>query len=303
MVFSKLNIFNKIRNYFPSTDRHDFEYTVDELVGMYKNSSDLIDNWHGQILTNEVLKYKTSDTIFILGSGPSINEITNEQWSHIKKHNSIGFNYWFAHDFIPTYYMFQGVDNTMLELLKDTNLKYKDIPFFLRGADIAKGRFDTNDNRINLLKNNPVYFVNCYPISSKCSIEISKLFKFVEALGFFSFNKISSFVPKFRGSLGLLISLSYQMGYKNIVLCGMDMKDSSHFWDNKNYEKLRYKYNLPSIVDTNLNTFTDEKYSSNTVPKYVYELDNWMLNNGNVELSVINKNTILYPKIKVYNGY
>ena len=28
-----------IRNYLPKTDRHDFEYTVNELIGMSVNSS------------------------------------------------------------------------------------------------------------------------------------------------------------------------------------------------------------------------------------------------------------------------
>ena len=291
-----------IRNYLPKTDRHDFEYTVNELIGMSENSSNLIANWHGKALSSEILKYKTSDTIFLLGSGPSINDISKEQWELIGKHNSIGFNYWFAHDFVPTYYMFQGADETMLELLKDTNSKYKNIPFLLRGADIAAGSLDTSDDRINLLKNNPVYYLNTYPISSKCSIEVSKLFKFVESLGFFTFNKISDFVPKFRGSLGLLISLSYQMGYKKIVLCGMDMKDSSHFWDSSFYNQLKDKYNLPSINDTNLNTFTDENHSPNTVPHYVYSLRDWMLDKHNVEISLINSNSALYPELDIYDS-
>mgnify|MGYP001057530210 CR=1 FL=1 len=298
----KESIKNVVKDYLPKTDRHDFEYTVSELIGMSENSSNLIASWHGKALSNEILKYKTSDTMFLLGSGPSINDISKEQWEHIAKHNSIGFNYWFVHDFVPTYYMYQGVDETMLELLKDTNRKYKNVPFLLRGADIAAGRFDTSDERINVLKNNPVYYLNTYPISSKCSIEIRKLLKYVEALGFFTFDKIADFVPKFRGSLGLLISLSYQMGYKKIILCGMDMKDSSHFWDSSFYSQVKDKYNLPSMQDTNLNTFTDGSHSPNTVPKYVYSLRDWVLDKHNVEILLLNSDSCLYPELDIYDG-
>lgn len=290
-----------IYNNLPKTDMHGFEYTVNELVGMFENSKNMASNWHGKILNNDILKYKTSDTIFLLGSGPSINSITPQQWNHIRQHNSIGFNYWFAHDFVPTYYMFQGVDNAMLDLLKDKNFEYNDIPFLLRGADLAQGKFDLKDSRLNSLKNNPVYYVNTFPFSSKCSIDVNLLFQFVEDLGLLTFGEIADFVPKFRGTLGLLISLSYQMGYKNIVLCGMDMKDSHHFWDFEPYKNIQKKYQLPGYDDTNLNSFTDKSWSHNTVPHYVYGLHDWMSKKSNVQILLINKETVLYPTLNIYN--
>lgn len=286
-----------IYNHLPKTDRHGFEYTVSELVGMYENSKKMASNWHGQILNDDILKYKTSDTIFLLGSGPSINDITAEQWNQIRKHNSIGFNYWFIHEFIPTFYMFQDAHNNMLDILND---KYKDIPFLIRGSAFAQGKFNLKDHRFNSLKGNPVYFINEYPISSRCSIEIKLLIKYIDALGLIPFGRIADFVPKWRNTLGLLLSLSYQMGYKKIVLCGMDMKDSHHFWDYNSYLNIKKQYSLPDFGTTNIDTFNDVQLSPNTVLEYVSNLREWMHKKNGVEITIINDNTLLFPHLNLY---
>ena len=52
---------------------------------------------------------KTSDTIFILGSGPSINGISPERWTQIAKHDSVGFNFWPFHPFVPRMYFFESI--------------------------------------------------------------------------------------------------------------------------------------------------------------------------------------------------
>lgn len=296
------NIYNFLKNILPSIDRHDFEYTINEVIGFEENVSNYTMNWHGQILNNDFLKYKTSDTIFLLGSGPSINLITKDQWDHITKHNSIGFNYWLVHDFVPTFFMYQGVDEAMLNLLNDSIDKYSEVPFILRGTDIAFSRFNINDSRINLLRRNPVYFLNSFPVSSRSNIEINKLIRFMESLGFLNFGEISRITPKFRSTLGLLLSLSYQMGYKKIVLCGMDMQDNAHFWDSETYKDQRVKYDLPLEDSVNVGIFTDLRYSINTVPEYVYSLREWMFQKHDVEISLINNHSVLHPKLKIYKG-
>ena len=41
----------------------------------------------------EIKRFKTSETIFVLGSGPSFNEITSKQWAEIGRHDSFGINF------------------------------------------------------------------------------------------------------------------------------------------------------------------------------------------------------------------
>lgn len=300
-----MNLITNLKKYIydkiPRKDLHGFDYTVKELVGMWENSNWAITNWHGQLLSNDILKFKTSDTIFILGSGPSINDITEKQWAAIAAHDSIGFNWWFAHDFVPSLYMFQSAHERMLNILKDKYDKYRDVPFLIRGSAFASGKFDFTDERLNLLKNNAVYFVNEYPIAGRCSIDPRLLYRYMEAMELLTPGKVSRFVPKWRSSLGLLISLSYIMGYKKIVICGADMQQSDHFWDYEPYLSVKEKYSLPAKGSSKLN-FRFEVGSSTSLPQYIYTLQDWMNSKNGVKTYIINNKTILYPKIDTYKG-
>lgn len=280
-------------------DLHGFEYTVKELVGICENIQKKPIE-HGKPLNPEVLGYKRSDTVFILGSGPSINEITDREWRHIAEHDSMGFNFWVIHSFVPTFYIFQGHSESMMNAFKGEGAKYKDVPFMVRGSSFSKGLIDFSDNRLSSVTNNPVFYIREYPISSRCSIEIDLLLRYVDALGLLTHGVISNFVPKWRGTLGLLISLCYQMGYKKIVLCGMDMHKADHFWDYGYYKKFRKKYNLPREGASNITSFTDKIRSPNTVPRYVRHLRDWMADKAGVKIFVINKGTILFPEIRKY---
>ena len=290
---------SQIARGLPRRDLHGFEYTVKELLGLYDNSR-VAAQWHGKAIDDDIIQYKTSDTIFLLGSGPSINDIAPAEWEHIGLHDSVGFNYWFAHDFVPTLYVFQYGSDSMLGILKDKYAQYQGVPFLIRGSAFAKGEFNYDDERLNLLKNSPVYYINEYPIAARCSLDIDLLFRYMEALGLMTFGHISRFIPKWRGTLGLLIMLAYQMGYRNIVLCGMDMQDSDHFWDYEPYPAIKQKYSLPDRGSANIRSFTDDSLSPNTVPRYVYSLRDWMKEKNGVSMFVINRRTVLYPELDVY---
>src|ERR1035441_1165666 len=56
--------------------------------------------------TLDLSRIKTSDTVFVLGSGWSINEIGDERWKVIGRHDSIAMNFWPAHALVPRIYMF-----------------------------------------------------------------------------------------------------------------------------------------------------------------------------------------------------
>jgi len=60
----------------------------------------------GQTLAfNEALaSRKKSDTIFIFGSGYSVNDMSNEEWGSIREHNTLSFNWFIYQDFVPIDY-------------------------------------------------------------------------------------------------------------------------------------------------------------------------------------------------------
>jgi hypothetical protein len=285
-------------------DCQGFGYTVKESVNMYNRSRELSQSF-GQIMDDSILKYKKSDTVFILGSGPSINRLDDSFFQKVREHDSIGFNFWFAHKFVPSIYMFQiAIDwsyEPMVNIFYDRSQNYKDVPFLFRGSGVAKGKIDFQDKRLEPLLQKEVYFLNEYPIHSGCSIDIDLLIEHARILGMMDFGRIGTLVPKWRGTLGLIVSLCYQMGYKKIVLCGMDMQDNKHFWDFPEYADIQEKYGLYDM-STGITNMTCKDYSANTVPDYIYKLKDWMFKQNGVELYVANQQTILYPAIPVYPG-
>ena len=289
-----------------------FNFTITEMVNMYHNNLKTVEKWGGQILSDKLFEYKKSDTLFILGSGPSINRITEEQWQHIRQHDSFGFNYWMLHDFVPTYYMFQMPEDQetqemTLNILSGRHGRLKDVPFILRGSAIANDKIDVNDPRFKVLKEKEVFFLNEYPLHMMVQTDINLILEYLDLLELMPHGKLTKFIPKLRSSMALLIVLAYQLGYKNIVLCGMDMQGGfDHFWDHENFKEVYEEYKL-GIKQENepigFELFTQAKFSKNTVPSYVYHLQKWMKAKSGVEISVINDGTILYPKIPLYNNF
>ncbi|MCL2825571.1 MAG: hypothetical protein FWD57_16385, partial [Polyangiaceae bacterium] len=53
---------------------------------------------------SDLARKKNSDTVFILGSGSSINAISEDRWRGIRRHDSFGFNFWLLHRHVPTLY-------------------------------------------------------------------------------------------------------------------------------------------------------------------------------------------------------
>ena len=68
-----------------------------------------------QISLNELKKQKTSNRIYILGSGKSILDISKQEWKEIEEHDSIGFNHWYVHNHKPTFYDLSYLANDYFE--------------------------------------------------------------------------------------------------------------------------------------------------------------------------------------------
>jgi len=296
----------KIRRKLGTTqvkDLHAFDKTVYWVVKNHQTAQSLVKQ-HGEILNESIKNYKTSDTLFILGSGPSINDITDDQWKTIKSSDSIGFNFWPVHEFVPSFFMFQpGNDKSSEKLAKvlyDKSQDYGNVPIIIRGSGMANGLLNFENDSHAFLLNHTVYYLKEYFIHPNCSIEPNSLFDYTEALGMLCFGKIPHFVPKWKTTMGLLLSFSFNLGYNNVILCGMDMKDSSHFWDNIGYQSAKDHYQLPEPGHSNIWTFTNKKISQYTIPDYVEAFNNWAKKRNDFKLFIHNSNTVLHPKIPIY---
>ena len=245
----------------------------------------------------DAAQLRTSDTLFIVGSGPSIKRVSSDQWAHVRRHDSFGINYSFLLDFVPK---FQTIEDDRTPLGKvfyrpfmegrfgRCRDKYRDTVMFITDRHVYRyihPRFVPA-----LFPDNPIVCVYEYP--SVINFESDRPFKKED----FRQTVI------YRGSLTGVLHVAFSLGYKKIVLLGVDLQTSAHFFDDmpemkpyldeyrKSVGGLGKKYE--SMVAKG------EKYR--TMQEYLYALNDLYCVPREIELNVGNKDNILADKIRIY---
>ncbi|PHV64204.1 hypothetical protein WEU38_06825 [Cyanobacterium aponinum AL20118] len=250
-------------------------------------------------------EYKSSETLFILGSGQSINNLTDFQWNTIKKNDSLGINFWMIHDFIPTFYMFEfGKDieriKTFLKLMSLKCENYQHTPFIinilekeLQNSSLSQFAWEQIPEQIK--KNTyapykisiPGNHVSVFRNSLKLIYEFNLLRNFKNTL-FFK-----------RASLSQAILLGLNFGYKQIVLCGVDLNNTKYFYEDYYYQSL----NIPipeNIQSGSVHKTIDPLYGELTIDSILKGINELLLIPHSVKLYISSKTSSLYPYLPYY---
>ena len=188
---------------------------------------------------------KKSDTIFILGSGPSINSISDSRWNFISKHVTVGLNFWLIHNFVPDIYFCEVISdkialanvcsNCLFYFMKKRSEEYKSvlkIIMDLSNANTFKWLKSLPDNwrdNLHFLYGIPVLARNKYELEYSISYLVKKkLFEKTDNFGH---------VFKYMGTVIAIMTMAVKMDFKRIVLCGIDLSSSKHFFDDKELYK------------------------------------------------------------------
>lgn len=244
-----------------------------------------------------ISKYKKSDTIFILGSGSSINELNKDQWEMIKKHDSFGINFWLIHSHVPTYYMFESGEDkeryeTLIKLLQLKKHQYSHVPFIIK--NIENPNLDLNpiteELRLNFYSGYELVIPGRLESSLHKSIKLIKKFKILELQNIFLFK---------RASLSQALSFSLKAGYKNIVFCGVDLNNINYFYENDDYKNK----NIPipkKIQSESVHKTISETYGQITINKVILSLNNYLLKPNDIKLYIGSTKSALYPNLPYY---
>jgi hypothetical protein len=266
----------------------------------------------------DLIKYKSSDTVFILGSGSSITQISDDKWDHIDQHDSIGLNRWPIHEFIPTYHVFEtrmdpeyeDFTQTYWKLLDRRQKEYSQIPIILKGLSSLYRKLSLEDipnwliGKL-ILSCDSSYHNILTPASPSGRNET--LLQYLYNRGQFQPGKMNVLYRK-RGSISYLIHLALYLGYNKIVLCGVDMVDSAYFFDENNEYYKKKNIPIPRTPTAEYDNHDDsEPHKTNdlsagklTLEKIIYSLNDLILESYNVDLYVENTKSALYPRLPVY---
>jgi hypothetical protein len=185
-----------------------------------------------QFLTDaEVCSSRSSDTLFILGSGPSVKLLTSEEINYMSGHDVMGFNWVCRNPRLKChYYLIKEVVADLPfaghEALWDQELLH--FAERLRQVEtprtvyvVQKGWYSINGNRLLGLRALP---------------NQSKIYHFtVKSRSRFSppSEQLSDGLVHGNATLLECINFGYAGGWKHIVLVGIDLNDNRYFWDDK----------------------------------------------------------------------
>ena len=213
-------------NFFKKKIHASIRFNV--LLGMYGYYADHIEfalKYYPKRLTATALvERRSSDTIFLLGSGYSINNLSEKDWKDIDSHDSFALNLWYKSNFVQTFWMWEPprLDKTRVDeyhemhklldnkncftILKNWHHLYKYFP-----KDKARSLADKFDSSVMIRR---AHIYN--------QTQMNSLNKYLNSHHFHFF----------RGSLFLAICMARTAGYKKIVLCGVDMRGGA-LWEDE----------------------------------------------------------------------
>lgn len=240
----------------------------------------------------EIYKNKKSDVAVFLGSGSSINNITDEQWEAISKVDSWSINNWIYHWFVPDFYHLE---------VKSYNIDIVRRRFVERGDDYKDTSFLVNqgpkgDNIISAIGSEKnIYF---YKMSKMEELDLSKYNPRIINKFKVSDDPNEILVYNLSSSLGFMLDFLWRFKYKKIILFGFDMYDSKYFWTDKpEYGETHCQFNK----DFQKNKKVEQPHNTFRIKDYVVWFSKEWMSKIDCELFVGHKDTTLYPELKYFN--
>jgi hypothetical protein len=176
-------------------------------------------------------KYKTSDTLFVLGSGKSIADYNEAQFKEIGKHDSIGFNFWLLHPFVPTFYTAECKpdSNRSDDLWKNLEVRsddYREVPVIFKYSKAFVKQCIHLPEKLT-----SVYLASHFAIPGMSVAAFRKWLTLLDSIGCFSPQGANGIIMFRQASLSWLITFAMQLGYTKIIFCGVDLNTPKYFFD------------------------------------------------------------------------
>lgn len=170
---------------------------------------------------------RKSDTVFLFGSGYSLNAISPPEWRAIEAHDTIGFNWFVRESFVRCDYHFireiayNDAENTgQNEVAIYCDLIRRNPHYAHTVLMVQTGFRATNGNRVIgwrlLPRVNSIFLWRTRPHQLRPS------------------RSIQEGLAHGRGTLCECVNFAALLGWRNIVLVGVDLYDRRYFWLGEN---------------------------------------------------------------------
>jgi hypothetical protein len=165
---------------------------------------------------------RRSDTVFIFGSGWSLNEISPETWGRIAEHDTFGFNYHFRQRFVRMdFHLFRELRNAAEPASKADAI----IEEFNRSLATA-----CYADTVAVLQDGWLSELNRI-VAERRLTPGTRVLRYWNRRGFAAPSEsFSAGITHGTGTLTDCINIASCLGWKKIVIAGVDLYDSRYFW-------------------------------------------------------------------------
>ena len=250
--------------------------------------------------TLDVSRHRTSSTLFILGSGASINRITAEQWALIRAHDSMGVSFWPLHEFVPTYLCLEGPPpdraDAMYGLLAARADEYRGVPMITKGGAqrFVKERFPAQ-LRPNL------YYSRQMIVPGRDETEFRRSLRWLMALRLLDPTRELDEVPMTRSSLTYTLFIAVALGYRTVVLCGIDLKSTGYFYSEPGAPAVKHPELVPHTGQAGKVHLTfDPVHHPLTIDKIVRAVRDEVYTPIGARLFIGSRESALYPELPYF---
>lgn len=177
-----------------------------------------------------------AETFYIMGSGASIDSLTDEHFVQIASQTSVGINSWGVHQFVPDIYSFESVpwvgdgqDFARAMALLNRN----DIRARKPEVIILRPKTALEIENLNVLPDDLRDSVSFYgrvaPATRRSSNLLGDTARYFDHV----FPRFPSVVLDSGASVVRMVVLGIILGFRRIVLAGVDLNGSPYFWENR----------------------------------------------------------------------
>jgi hypothetical protein len=251
----------------------------------------------------DLLQIKSSDTLFVLGSGPSINRILPERWQLIAGHDTVAFNWWLYHSFVPKFYFFESIEKAASPEAFDSYLtlagrRANDYASTIKVAmEFHREGTQTLDHLPPAFRKN-LFAAHKVEAPARNEEELVRALRYLEGRGTFQVAGRFSYLLKYAASLTTMLVFALKLGYKRIVLCGIDLKTPDYFFQDRRFYPESWE---PPAAERNGSHDTDVPLTWRVpVTRAVAVIKKQLLDPAGMALYVESEDSALWPMLPAF---
>jgi hypothetical protein len=202
-----------------------------------------------------VADFKKSDTLYILATGGSINDLPPQAWDDICRCDSMGINFWLYHDHVPTWFSCEVSRTpadaaTLMQVLEKRLPDYQNTAFLLKDIHKLDERYPQWDSEFPLGRICHFYTLHSLSVRGRDAASLRRALRWSRRLGLFKKSDELWALPMKRATVFLALAFGLMAGYRRIVLCGVDLSNTAYFYDDPRYRAARALPDTPKLPST-----------------------------------------------------